>query len=699
MTHLVNSPLDRPFHRLVHRPLRRPVALAALLALGSTPGLNAWAQSNQSGESTLTLGTVQITDKAQGPLTTRNVLSSVDVLGGAAVQDTSVDYSWELLQRAPGVLVTPFRQGTDAGRFSFRGFNGEGRVNAVKLLIDGIPSNDNAGGMPFLDAVFPLNIESVEVVRGTNDPRYGLNNIAGNANVITRTGGNETQINTTLGSFNTREVQVAKGIETANWTQNYFVASRDSDGWRDHANARKLALAGKWFYTTDDGRYRTGLSVRHFENDALESGYLSAAAAASAPRSSPSYASADRSTRHTNQVALFHDAQLGDLAWSTRLYRNTYTNQRWVRFTQAGVQQERDSDENQDGAISTLTWRPQVSWAHEFVLEGGVDYQRQTNLSQRYRTVERVRTSQIRDWDYTLSNQGAYVQAMIRPVPTLKIIPAVRVDHFSGALVDRLAGSTLPLNAYGTVPQPKLSVVYSPWERASVYANVGRTFQIGTGIDAYRASTQKGDLSASLNDGWELGLKFSPSEGLDGRVAYWEQKASGEVARTLGVDGLVDNGGQSNIGRTLRKGYDLQLNLRPTGKVSGWVSYSHQQATITAPDPSAPTTLGKEIENVPHYVASLGADYQVNSDWKISAWGTAQGSYYVERSNTLGKFGGNVLLNLSAQWRIQPDLTLQLQVRNLANRAYEYVWYDSGSWGHSPGDGRAFYTTLAWKFR
>ena len=134
--------------------------------------------------------------------------------------------------------LTHFRQGTEAGRISFRGFNGEGRINAVKMLIDGIPANDARGGMPFIDAVYPLEIEAIEVVRGTNDARYGLHNIAGNANIITRTGGNYGDASLTFGSFATRELQVAKGIETGAWSQNYFAAWRDSDGYRDHSRAR-----------------------------------------------------------------------------------------------------------------------------------------------------------------------------------------------------------------------------------------------------------------------------------------------------------------------------------------------------------------------------------------------------------------------------------------------------------------------------
>ncbi|WP_426444573.1 TonB-dependent receptor plug domain-containing protein, partial [Salmonella enterica] len=111
----------------------------------------------------------------------------------------------------------------------------------VKLLIDGIPSNDNAGGMPFLGTLFPLDIARIEVVRGTNDARYGLHNIAGNVNIVTRQGGNYDEARLTYGSFNTRQVQVVKGVENGNWSQNYFVGYEKSDGYRDHAQAENIA--------------------------------------------------------------------------------------------------------------------------------------------------------------------------------------------------------------------------------------------------------------------------------------------------------------------------------------------------------------------------------------------------------------------------------------------------------------------------
>lgn len=677
--------------------MNRPLLLSySLIALACASHVHAQT-ANAEQDSTLTLSTVDIKASAVGPMPARSVFSSVDILGASLVQDQHVDYSWELFSRAPGVQVTQFKQGTDAGRFSFRGFNGEGRINAVKLLIDGIPSNDNAGGMPFLDAVFPLDIEAVEIVRGTNDPRHGLNNIAGNANVLTRSGGNEGRASLTLGSFGTKEVQIAKGIESGNWSQSYLVAYRDSDGYRDHADARKLALSGKWFYTSDDSRWRAGLTARYYRNNALESGYLTYEQAMTAPRNSPVYASADRGERETGQLGIHLDGELSDtLSWSSKVYANQYENQRWVRFSAAGVQQERYNDEQQRGAITSLTWRPKVNWAHEFTLEGGLDAQWQDNVGQRYRTTERVRTSQFRDWDFDLNTQGAYLQAVIRPIPQLRIVPAFRVDQVDGSFTDRLTGTTAPTHDYGLIKQPKISVSYALTSQASVYGNWGRTFQIGSGIDAYR--TQARNLKPSINDGWEAGFKFSPAPWLDGRVAYWEQRASGEVAHVLGVDGLPDAGGLGNVGKTLRKGYDIQFNARPAAGTTAWVAYSHQVARITAPDPSAPATRGKEIENVPHYLVSAGVDYQASEQLKLSGWVNAQGDYYLERTNALGRIGKYALLNLGATYRLSPSMDVNLQVKNITNRKYVYAWYDSGSSGYSPGDGRAFYASLGVKF-
>jgi len=152
------------------------------------------------------------------------------------------------------------------------------------------------------------------------------------------------------------------------------------------------------------------------------------------------------------------------------------------------------------------------------------------------------------------------------------------------------------------------------------------------------------------------------------------------------------------VGKTLRKGYDIQLNMKPHARTTAWIAYSHQVARITAPDPSAPATLGKEIENVPHYLVSAGVDWQATDRLKLSAWGNAQGDYYLERTNTQGRAGKFAVLNLGASYRLSETMDLGLQVKNVTNRKYVYAWYDSGSSGYSPADGRGVYASMNLRF-
>ncbi len=405
--------------------------------------------ADASETSALTLGTVTVQGDsvASGPLSTSSVLSSVDILGGDILEKMPVNYSWELFNRAPGVLLTPFNQGTTSGKISFRGFNGEGEVNAVKLLIDGIPSNSNDGNMPFMDMIFPLELDSIEVVRGTSDARYGLNNIAGNVNMFTRTGGDYTKARLRYGSYNTQETQLAKGIEGSNWTQNYFFAYQKTDGFRDHAKADKFSLSGKWFYTPDDDRYRLGLIARHYETEAQEPGYLSEQDAHHHPSMTNPYNASDKGTRRMNQLSVHLDTELSEtLAWSAKTYLNTFDDRRWTQYWRTSPQQERDAYETQYGALTSLTWRPDVSWLYDFALEGGSDFQQQRNTSERYRTRDRARLAQTRDQQFDFDTYGAYLQAEIKPFESLKIIPAYRVDKIRGSFTNEMTGLDYAIN-------------------------------------------------------------------------------------------------------------------------------------------------------------------------------------------------------------------------------------------------------------
>lgn len=617
------------------------------------------------------------------------MLTSVDLLGGDIAQRQSVDNAWELFARLPGVTLTDFNQGTTSGRFSIRGFNGEGEINAVRLSIDGIPANTNDGGMAFIDAVMPLDIARVELVRGTADPRHGLHAIAGSADIATRIGGDYLDGRALAGAFGTAEGQVAAGVETGALSQNYFVGYRRSTGFRDHAGLDRVSLAGKWFY--DRGPVRIGGIARYAEAEADEPGYLTDADAYTDRRRSYAVSASDGGRRRLSQYSLHLDADVTDeLALSAKGYANGFHDDRYVRFSATVAQQRRLTRETHYGAMATLHYHPTVAFLHRLMLEAGGDVQVQDNESQRWLTADRRITGRTRDQAFGLTVAGGYAQAVIEPAGWLSITPGWRFDTVSGTLRNRLNGQRYPINAYGTISQPKVSVAITPAAGVTAYANYGRTFQIGVGAGAYKVPPRTTDLDPSINEGWEAGVKLTRGRWLEARVAVWEQTASGEIKRRLNDP----SGDSDNLGATRRSGLDVQASVTPVRAASLWGAYSYQRARIVTPDPATPSQAGNRIDHVPRHLFSAGLDVVPAERWRVSLWGNGQSRYELTPANTLPRYGAYLVANGEVAWRVLPRLEVAAQLKNIGDRAYEYVWFDGSQVLHAPADGRALYGSV-----
>ena len=621
---------------------------------------------------------------------TANVLTSIDVLGGDAAQRQNVDNAWELFARLPGVVLTDFNQGTTSGRFSIRGFNGEGEINAVKLLIDGVPSNDNAGRMDFIDFVSPLDIASVELVRGTSDPRWGLHAIAGSANIGTRTGGTYLDARGIAGAFGTYDAQLSAGVETGKLSQNYLLAYRRTDGYRDHADLDRLNFAGKWFY--DFGPAKLGLIVRHSRAGAEEPGYLTDADAYTNRRRSYAVSETDGGTRELSQYSLHLDADLAArLSLTAAGYANSIDDNRYVRFSANVAQQQRLTDEQQYGFVAGLHWHA-ADW---LMAEAGGDVQWQQNRSLRWTTNRRQIVAAMRDQDFDLTVGGGYVQAIVTPVRWLTVTPAWRIDRVGGSYTNRLNGIGYPLNDYGTISQPKLSVALTPVAGVTAYGNFGRTFQIGAGSGAFIVPPRVRDLEPSINEGYEAGIKLSQGRWLTARVAVWQQTASGELRRRLN-----DPSGEfDNLGETRRRGFDLEASVQPVPGLSAWASWSHQKAVIRVADPAAPLTAGNEIDHVPRNVYTAGIEWApAAAPWRASLWGNGQSSYELNTASDRGRYGDYFQVTAELAYRLTKAIEVSAQVRNLTDDAYEYVWFDGTQRLHAPADTRSVFGAVRARF-
>ncbi|MFN5582718.1 TonB-dependent receptor [Gemmatimonas sp.] len=611
---------------------------------------------------------------------------AVTVMGGEQIARENVTFAQELLRKVPGVYRAEFNQGVVSGDIGIRGFNTESEIASTKLLIDGIPANMNSG-VSEMNALFPLEIAQMQVVRGTNDPRHGLFNLAGNVSVETAQGrGTYVTSRLQAGSFGTQEAQVLGNASVGGFSQTIFAGARRSDGFRANSASDKWTASGKWFYTSDSARVRVGVIARMHRLDTDAPGYLTEAQSRTTPMLSPTFSDSDGGTIDTDHGSLHLDVkQTATLAWSLKAYTQRFDRVRFVRFTAAGAQQERVEDERQNGALAALTWRPAALAERGVVLTAGADLQQQTNEQLRFRTLERQRQATLRDQDFTLDNRGGYVQASGRPVSWLSLTAAVRADHFDGAFTNNLPSPTsLPVLNYGWITQPKVSASVRVNDRLSSYANFGRGFQIGTGIAAYG----RAPLRASINDGFEVGVVSNPTNAWSVRAGYWEQRASDEVRLRF------DNSGDSeNIGRTQRRGVDLESALRLPRGVQLWAAGTSQRAVLVEPGRTNAAVAGNLLNHVPTWTAKYGAEWSPRVGLTASAWAYAQGNYHLTQQNNRGRWGDMHTVNADVSWRWRVA-AIGVGVTNLFDRYMEYVWWDGAQTLHSPASSRALFLTV-----
>jgi len=653
---------------------------AIIVGLIITPATIA-DQTSQDRKSSMKIGEEVIVIGKSNEIQEVELSGSRDILARDQLENEHVNFTADLFKKIPGVYFSRFNQGIISANIAMRGFDGEGSSPHSKLLIDGIPSNLHVG-YPEMDALFPMEIDHIEVVKGTFDPRFGLHNVAGNVQMYSRQSGDEKELELMYGSFDTYEAQGLYASESDNMDQTYFIGTRKTAGYRDHSDLEKTTVSGKWFYdVTED--VNIGLIARHFTYEADAPGYLSKTLAHQDPTASAIFSNTDGGDKTTDHLSLHLNYQVSDdIEWIVKAYHQSFDRHRWVKFTAAANQQERVEDEKQNGLISILSWTINPEW----LVQWGIDYEAQDNLHQRFVSNQRQRGAVSRNHQFDFNHYGSYLQVENQLTEKLQWNAGVRVNRYTGDFTNLANNQHRDINDYGNLTQPAAGLNYQATPSLSLFANWGKTYQIGNGISAYALPGK--DVDASENTGSEIGFQLTPQIPFELRFSLWQQNASDEL--TAKSDG---SGDFENVGKTERDGWEILLSWQPAGAWYLWTSYTKQEAILAEPGATNAAIKGNWLNHIPDYSAALGVDYQINSNWKVSLFNTTQSDSYVSNNSSLGKFGDYSLTELRIGFATG-NHDINLQVTNLFDEYYEYVWFDTDTL-HSPGDGRA--VNLSWR--
>jgi len=114
----------------------------------------------------------------------------VALISSQEIKETRATALQDVLDFVPGVMIRPrFGNVADESQISIRGsgLRNNYHLRGLTLLLDGFPLN-NADGFGDFEAAELLATKRVEVYKGANALRFGVNSLGGAINLVTRMG-------------------------------------------------------------------------------------------------------------------------------------------------------------------------------------------------------------------------------------------------------------------------------------------------------------------------------------------------------------------------------------------------------------------------------------------------------------------------------------------------------------------------------
>jgi iron complex outermembrane receptor protein len=624
------------------------------------------------------------------PRSLSEVAAAVSVADTSAIRRGRTVGLHETLRMMPGVQAASRYGGMEDVNIGIRGSASRARqaVRGVAVLLDGIPLTES-DGVARLDLIELAASRQVEVVRGPVSALYaGSSN--GVVNVVSRTGRDSRGITVRAlgGVFGLRKYDGHAGGMFANGRGSGFAAASytSADGYRAHSDgdvfraqvALDYAVSGTRVAIQANGsrldlRLPGPLSQPQFDADPDE-----------AAPAAVTYGLGRRDNRYRGGVRLEQVVGKG-IASGYFFYGG-----RTLDFPIANGIVDLNLHRVQGGA----RLRTEGVAGSPFDATVGLDYDNIFGTDQRWQNDSGHRGPPLDDGYFSVPNLGAYSQIEWRGAGTARVILGLRYDRASYRFESYMPG--LNPNQEATFDQfsPKLSAVWRPDPATSLYASVGRGFEVPA-IGEVSASPGA-RLSSLLRPkslwNYEVGARVGGGRvRLDGSVFYADVR--GEfIPRT------IDNVSRpENASRSRNIGIELGVSVRAASGVELGASYSFLDLRLrdyisvvlnSAGMSEEVDFAGKRLPGVPRHRLTGEARLNPLPDIDLGVQIEWQSLVYVETGNAeagiwyfpppagvpvqqvaFRAVPARTLVHLNAAWRLGPA-TLFGSVENLFGLRY-----------------------------
>jgi hypothetical protein len=588
--------------------------------------------------------------------------ASQGVVESAELQLTPTLRPGQLLETVPGLTVTVHSGEGKANQFILRGYNLDHGTD-IGIWVEGMPVNEptHAHGQGYAD----MNFLIPELTRGetyTEGPYYADQGDFSSVGSVHMSYADTLpdQVDVNLGTFNFERVFGAATQSVADGHLLEAVEAKHYDGpWNPGDDQRETSSALRYSSGGDTKGYSLTALFYHDLWNATTDQPLRAIQQGLIGRFGTLDPSDGGISQRASLSGQYHDSIAnGMLAVSGYVISNQLTL--WNDFTHDLVDPINGDQERQQENRTTLGADASYSqdlpmWGHDSTAVLGMHLRADFNQLSRLPTQDRVllSTEQLAAADYPssylesdrvrINGEALYAQLTTQWVYWMRTVLGFREDLMSGSDSGTNYGSES-----ASLPQPKVSIAFTPWDKTEFYLSYGRDFHSDDlrGVNRARIDGLGGAPLLASQQGEEIGLRQQFRHELSGTLALYNLDAQSETTYDPDV-------GQDSPGPGSRRyGAELNVTYQPLRWLELYGSYSIDHSRFTSPYADGTGHVGEYLPNAPEFAGSLNMYVKAKGPWDADLQYRLLGPYPLSSDNVVHAPGyGEWNADVHYRWR------------------------------------------------
>ena len=644
------------------------------------------------------------------------------VPGGTAVVDqTTIEQSRaanlkDVLDFVPGILIRPRSGAADESQLSIRGsgLRNNFHLRGINVLIDGFIYGQ-ADGFSDFESLELLTTKRIEVYKGANALVFGGYTLGGAINLVTKTGYDAglIELRTEAGSFGFAKNYIGTGQVYGPFDLYAAFADTELQGYRDHSEQirrRAYATAGyvlpggttlrfDFGFTSNQEKLPGSLTLQEFRQD---------------PQQQDPTVTQFRQARN-------YDYTRGGFTLRTPLTENQILE--WK--TQLDYQALDHPLSFAVIAQNTYNWgtelrhiltAPLFGYANR--LTTGVQYFSTRQVDENLQNLNGQRGPATKDQINVSTNAALYAEDQFSLTPTFSPVVGGRLQYALRQVRDNFLSDG---NQSGSVDflsfTPKLGFVWRVAPTIQVFANASRTYEPPLMLEL----TAPGQIPGTLHDlqaqkAWqfEVGTRGTFGKRVTWDVALYDIELWDEIQnvnvqpfpgapftipRFQNIPRSRHTGVEAGLDVVLARDVARSLGLGAIGdSLTGRMAYTYSRFVFV----NDPNFGNNDLPGAPRHFFRGEVRYDHGSGaWAAPNVEIVPDGYFVDSANS-ARAPHYALFGLRLGYDHKPtNLSVFFEGRNLTNKNYSSsVVVDSAVGRYfEPGDGRAFYGGVSWRFR